>query len=168
VQIGLDASAAYSNLAASFNNVGITADNNTNPGNYDGGGATFSQTAMTNAGAGPGAMITSSGVTFTFPNVAAGVNDNTVAQGQSIALSGTGTSLGFLVSSSFGPALGTGTLTYTDGSTQSYTLASPDWWATAPPSGGAVAVNSQRRDLSKRIRPRTRRTRPSPSARTGL
>jgi hypothetical protein len=61
--------------------------------------------------------------------VAASTNDNTVAEGQTITASGGGT-LGFLESASYGPASGTGTLTYTDGSTQSYTLNAPDWWST--------------------------------------
>ncbi len=141
VQIGLDAAAGYASLAASFNDVGITADSNTAPGNYDGGGASFSETALTNAGAAPGATVISSGIAFTFPNVAAGSSDNTVAEGQTITMSGSGT-LGFLVSGSYGPASGTGTITYTDGSTQSYTLNAPDWFSTSPPSGGAVAVSS--------------------------
>jgi Carbohydrate binding module (family 6) len=140
-QIGLDGAASYPNLAASFNDVGISADNNTAPGNFDGGGASFSQTALTNAGAGPGATISSQGVSYTFPNVAAGVADNTVAEGQKIAVTASGT-LGFLISASYGPATGTGTITYTDGTTQSYTLTAPDWFSTSPPSGGAVAVNS--------------------------
>jgi hypothetical protein len=143
-QIGIDgnsASTTYPNLAASFNDVGISADTNTAPGNFDGGGASFSETALTNAHAGPGASVTASGVTFTFPNVAAGTNDNTVAEGQTITLSGSGT-LGFLVSASYGPASGTGILTYTDGSTQSYSLTAPDWFSTTPPSGGALAVSS--------------------------
>src|SRR5580693_671473 len=141
VQIGLDGAAASTSLAASFNDVGITADSNTAPGNYDGGGASFSETALTNAGAAPEATVVSSGISFTFPNVAAGSNDNTVAEGQKITMSGSGT-LGFLVSGSYGPASGTGTITYTDGSTQSYTLNAPDWFSTSPPSGGAVAVTS--------------------------
>jgi len=144
VQIGLDgnsASTTYPNLAASFNDVGISADTNTAPGNFDGNGSSFSQTALTNANAAPGASVTSSGVTFTFPNVGAGTNDNTVAEGQTITLSGSGT-LGFLVSASYGPATGTGTLTYTDGSNQSYSLTSPDWFSTTPPTGGALAISS--------------------------
>ena len=56
-------------------------------------------------------------------------------------MSGSGT-LGFLLSASYGPATGTGTITYTDGSTQSYTLTSPDWFSTTPPSGGALAISS--------------------------
>ena len=141
VQIGLDGAVTYPSLAASFNNVGITADSNTAPGNYDGNDSSFSETALTNAGAAPGATVTSQGVSYTFPNVAAGTNDNTVAEGQTITMSGSGT-LGFLVSASYGPITGTGTITYTDGSTQSYTITSPDWWSTTPPSGGALAVSS--------------------------
>jgi hypothetical protein len=106
-----------------------------------GGGASFSQTALNNAHAGQNASVTASGVTFTMPNVAAGVNDNTVAQGQTITLSGSGT-LGFLVSASYGPASGSGTITYTDGSTQGYSLTAPDWFSTTPPSGGSLAVSS--------------------------
>jgi hypothetical protein len=37
---------------------------------------------------------------------------------------------------------GTGQIIYTDGSTQSYTLTSPDRFSTTPPAGGAVAVSS--------------------------
>jgi hypothetical protein len=146
VQIGLNAASGngsgYNGLAASYNNVGITADNNTGPGNYDGNGSTFSETALTNAGAGPGAQLTSNGVTYTIPNVAAGTDDNTVAEGQTIDVSGSAADLGFLVSSSYGPASGQGTITYTDGSTQTYSLTVPDWFSTGAPSGGAVAVNS--------------------------
>ncbi|WP_223297235.1 glycosyl hydrolase family 95 catalytic domain-containing protein [Catenulispora acidiphila] len=142
VQIGLDGGAvSFPNLAASFNNVGISADTNTAPGSFDGGGASFSETALTNAHAGPGASVASSGVTFTFPNAAAGSNDNTVAAGQTISLSGSGT-LGFLVSASYGPATGSGTVNYTDGSTQSYSITAPDWFSTTPPSGGALAISS--------------------------
>jgi hypothetical protein len=146
VQIGLDGNAppvvsSYSSLAASFNDVGITADSNTAPGNFDGGGASFSQAALTSAHAAPDASITSSGVTFTFPNVAAGSNDNTVAEGQHISMSGSGT-LGFLMSASYGPATETGYLTYTDGTTQTYTLNSPDWFSTTPPGGEALAISS--------------------------
>ena len=142
VQIGLPQATAYANLAASYNDVGITADNNTNPGNWDGGGASFSETALTNVGAGPGAGITTGGVTYVMPNLAAGTADNTVAEGQTIDMPGSGSSLGFLLSASYGPASGSGTITYSDGSTESYTLNAPDWWSTTAPTGGTVAGNS--------------------------
>ncbi|NUP51864.1 MAG: hypothetical protein HOW97_31780, partial [Catenulispora sp.] len=131
----------YPDLASSFNNVGITADTDTAPGDFDGNGYSFSETALTTAKAAPGASITSSGVTYTFPNVAAGVKDNTVAENQIITMSGSGT-LGFLLNSSYGPVSGTGTITYTDGTKQSYTLSSADWWSATPASGSALAVST--------------------------
>jgi hypothetical protein len=142
VQIGLDPAARASTLAATFNDVGISADSDTAPGNFDGGNASYSQTALSNAGAGPGASVSASGKHFTMANVAAGTADNTVANGQTISVSGSGSSLGFLISGSYGPATGTGTLTYTDGSTKSFSLSAPDWFSTTAPSGGAVAVTS--------------------------
>ena len=142
VQIGLDAATHASSLAATFNDVGISADNNTAPGNFDGGNASYSQTALSNAGAGPNAAVSASGKHFTMPNVAAGAADNTVANGQTITVSGSSGSLGFLVSGSYGPVTGTGTVTYTDGTAQSYSLSAPDWFSTTGPTGGAVAVTS--------------------------
>jgi lysophospholipase L1-like esterase len=131
----------FASLAATFNDAGITADNNTGPGDYDGNGASFSATALAKAGARPGATIKSAGLSFTFPEVSAGAPDNTVAEGQTIKISGHGT-LGFLISGSYGPATGTGTITYTNGSTQKFTLTVPDWYSTIAPSHGAVAVAS--------------------------
>jgi len=258
-----------SSLASSYNDVGITNDTATATGNYDGNGSSFSEQALTGVGASPGATVTSSGVAFTFPNVSAGVNDNVVANGQSVTLTAstsqcavtdtvlvpaltisktsnvstttpgstvlytitatnsgqvaytgatftdsltgllndatynnnasatTGTAtytspnltwtgnlalgatatitysitvdnpdlgstflidtitsnttgnncvpggtIGFLMSASYGPATGTGQIHYTDGTTQNYTLTSPDWYATTAPTGGAVAANS--------------------------
>ena len=142
VQIGLDPPARYTSLSASYNNVAISADSNTAAGNFDGSGTSYSETALTNAGAGPGAQLTSSGVTFTMPAVAAGASDDTVAQGQYIRMGGSGSTLGFLVSASWGPVTGTGTIIYTDGSVQNYTLIAPDWWNGTAPAAGAVAATA--------------------------
>jgi hypothetical protein len=139
VTVGTPASAT---LAESFNDVGITSDSSTNVGNYDGNGSSYSETALTDAGASPGATIASGGLTYTWPNVSAGTDDNTVADGQDVAIGETGSELGFLVSGSYGPVSGSGVITYSDGSTQNYTLSGPDWWSTTPPTGGAVAVNA--------------------------
>ena len=129
VQIGLDKTTVASSLSATYNNVGVTADNNTNPGNIDGGGASMSSTAMANAGARPGGTVSHGGLTFTWPSQAGtGAPDNTVSNGQTVALTGGGNTLGFLVTATYGPASGTGTVTYTDGSTQDFTVSSSDWW----------------------------------------
>lgn len=142
VQIGLDPSKPFTSLAASFNDPGVSDDQNTNAGNYDGNNASFSAQALAAAGATPGAPITSAGLTFTWPNVAAGTQDNTVADGQTIDMTGTGGRIGFLVSGSSGSAGGSGQVVYTDGTVSSYTIDSPDWFDTSPPAGGAVAVAS--------------------------
>ncbi|HEY4020143.1 MAG TPA: hypothetical protein VGM75_15740 [Pseudonocardiaceae bacterium] len=139
VRIGLDPVSTAPSLAATFNNVGVTADNNTNPGNLDGGGASLSATALSNAGAHPGGTISHAGHTFTWPSPSgSGSPDNTVASGQSIALTGSGATLGFLVTATYGPASGTGTIHYSDGSTQSFTLTSSDWFG----GSGDVAISS--------------------------
>lgn len=142
VRIGIDPPVRAASLAASFDNVGISADDNTDAGNYDGSQASYSQTALDGAGAAPGAKVSSSGIDFTMPEEAAGSPDNTVANGQIITFSGSGSTLGFLISGDYGSATGTGTVTYTDGATQSCTLTAPDWFSTDPPAGGSVAVNS--------------------------
>jgi hypothetical protein len=142
VRIGLDPAAHYSSLAASYDNAGVSDDTATAPGNFDGNGASFSAQALAAAGASPGAAITSSGVTFTWPSAAAGADDNTAAGGQFISLNAAGSDLGFLISGSWGPVTGTGEIVYTDGTIQSYSLTAPDWQALTPPNGGAVAISS--------------------------
>lgn len=130
-------------LAAAFNNVGVSDDSNTDPANWDGGGASFSRQALAVAGLTPGASFRHGGVAFTWPaSAGTGQPDNAIAAGQLIAVSGAGTTLGFLISTSYGPASGTGTLQYSDGTTQSYTLASPDWFVTGSAPGLDVAVVS--------------------------
>ncbi|GAA3435692.1 glycosyl hydrolase family 95 catalytic domain-containing protein [Kutzneria kofuensis] len=137
VRIGLDQATVAGSLSATYNNVGVTADNNTNPGDIDGGGASMSATALANAGARAGGTVSHGGLTFTWPSQAGtGSADNTVSNGQTIALNGSGNTLGFLVTATYGPASGTGTITYTDGSTQDFTLSSSDWWG----GSGDVAI----------------------------
>ena len=130
-----------SSLAATFNNVGITADNNTAPGNFDGDDASFSETALTNAGAARARRSAPPARALPSRTWPPGPTTTPSPKARPSACPAAAPSA-FLVSASYGPASGTGTITYTDGSTQSYTLDAPDWWSAAAPSGGAVAVNS--------------------------
>ncbi len=117
-------------LSDSFNNTGISDDSNPSGANLDGGGHSFSQQSLNTAGLSPGATVTEQGITYTMPNVPAGQPDNTIAGGQDISLTGSGTTLGFL-GMAVGPpdvVSGTGTIIYTDGTTQTYTLTFPDWF----------------------------------------
>ncbi|WP_220296845.1 NPP1 family protein [Streptomyces sp. MBT84] len=130
---------AAPSLASTFNNVSVTQDTATNIGDIDGGGASFSAQALAAAGVTPGSTVSHRGVALTWPSTAGtGKADNTVASGQTIALSGTGDSLGFLVSASYGPAGGNGTISYSDGTSQQFSLNSPDWFG----GDGDVAIST--------------------------
>ncbi|MGW0216543.1 glycoside hydrolase family 95 protein [Micromonospora chokoriensis] len=128
-------------LEQSFTNAGITNDSNTNVGNFDGNGASLSAQALASAGASPGATISRNGVNFRWPNVSPGTADNAIASGQTIGISGTGSTLGFLLTGTYGTVSGTGTVVYADGTRQTFTLSSPDWYG-GPHSGGTAAVVS--------------------------
>jgi hypothetical protein len=119
-------------LASYFNNIGVASASNQDAagsnGGIDGGGFVFSAEALGAAGARAGATVTSHGVPFTWPDVAAGAPDNVVAAGQPLRVSGDGTTLAFLLTAGWGPATGSGEVVYANGSTQKYTVDVPDWW----------------------------------------
>jgi hypothetical protein len=116
----------YRNLADAFDNVAITDESDTAPGNFDGGGDSYSAQALAAAGATPGATINHDGVAFTWPNVPAGKPDNVAASGQEITMSGSG-ELAVLGSASGLNQIATVTMTYTDGSTSQAQLGLPNW-----------------------------------------
>jgi NPCBM-associated, NEW3 domain of alpha-galactosidase/Right handed beta helix region len=130
----------YPSLAAGYGNTGISDDTGTADADIDGNGSSFSAQALASAGITPGKALTYDGVTFTWPDVPAGKPDNVVGSGQAIDLSGSGKSLGFLDTSVDGSSTSTGTITYSDGTTQSFTLYAPDWYGSAPYGSNAVIV----------------------------
>ena len=130
----------YPNLSAAFDNPGSSDDTNTAAGNLDGAGYSFSAQALAAAGVTPGSAVKAGGVSFTWPDVPPGQPDNVIAAGQAISVNGTGSALGFLVTATFGQASGTGTIYYTDGTTQAFTVTSPDWYTTPPPAGSDAAI----------------------------
>jgi hypothetical protein len=131
----------FASFTSAIDNVGISDDNNPTAGNLDGGGASYSAQALAAAGLTPGATVTHDGLTFTWPNAQPGTPDNVVAGGQTIAVSGSGSTLGLLGAGDYGTAGGTATITYSDGSTQPFDLTFPDWWSnTAPPGGDILAT----------------------------
>jgi hypothetical protein len=132
----------YATLADGFNNVSITDDTNRAPGNIDGGGNSLSAQALAAVGLTPGATVTHNGLAFTWPNVAGGAADNVEADGRAFTITGTGTTLGFLGVAANGQSFGTGTITYTDGTQQPFTVGFGDWASTTPYPGGEVAVTS--------------------------
>jgi hypothetical protein len=129
-------------LAPFFDNTGISDDTNQAVANLDGHGFSYSEQALTAAGLAPGAAITSSGVQYTWPGVAAGQPDNIIAAGQVIAVPPVAgaTELGVMGSATNGPSSGTLTITYTDGTTQTATLGFTDWTSGTPSFGNGTAA----------------------------
>ena len=129
-----------SSLAASFDNTGITDESNPQPGGagfegFDGDGSTFAAQGLASAGVTPGSTVSAGGLSFTWPDVPAGQPDNTMAQGQIISASGSGSKLGFLASANNAALSGTGTVYYTDGTTQTFTLDIGNFWYASGASG---------------------------------
>jgi beta-glucosidase-like glycosyl hydrolase len=131
----------FASLAAAFDNAGISDDSAPTAGNLSGEGYSYSAQSLAGAGLTQGASVTHDGLTFTWPDAAAGTPDNVVAGGQTVAVSGSGTTLGFLGTSDYGSSSGTGAITYTDGSTQAFTLTFADWWSNAAESGGDILAS---------------------------
>jgi beta-glucosidase len=136
--------APYSSLSAAYDNAGISDNSDPAAADFDGTGESFSSEALaagTPTSLTPGGQATIGGTTFTWPS-AVGAPDNVIADGQLIDISGSGTDLGFLGSGAFGAASGTGTITYTDGTTQTFGLAMADWYNNAPVSGDEIATTT--------------------------
>ena len=139
------------NPADYYDNVGISEDSSTaSCGNYDGDGYTYSATGLASAGLTPGGTVTADGLNFTWPNVASCANDNILAAGQTMLVSGTSgaTQLGLLESSTNGGTSGPITITYTDGTSTTETLASSDWAGGPGTTETAVATMTYRNSSS--------------------
>jgi beta-glucosidase len=136
--------APFSSLAAAYDNAGISDNSDPAAADFDGTGESFSAQALavgTPTALTPGGHATIGGVPFTWPSVVGGP-DNVIADGQIIDLSGSGNELGFLGAAGFGAASGSGTITYTDGSTQPYSISMADWFNNAPVSGDQIATST--------------------------
>src|SRR5580704_9754973 len=83
------ARAATVTLAQAFDNVGITTTADASAGNYDGIGDSFSAAALAADALVPGSTLLHDGLTIRWPDVAPGQPDNVIADGQTLAVSGT-------------------------------------------------------------------------------
>ncbi|WP_406115676.1 alkaline phosphatase family protein [Streptomyces sp. NBC_01014] len=142
----------YTSLTAAFNDVGITDDQNASAGAFDVTGHSYSAQALAAQHLTPGSTVTAEGTTLTWPNVPAGTSDNVNSTGQKVEFSGKGSKLAFLGSGVYGPLTGTGTVTYTDGTTQTFSLGFSDWTlnggGSVPPAGSTVAKTTYRNKAS--------------------
>ena len=122
-------------LQQAFDNVGITTAADAAAGNYDGIGDSFSASGLAAGALSPGRSLLHDGLQITWPDVAPGKADNVVADGQTVAVSGTGSTLGVVGASAYGSTSGTFTVTYADGSTSTATVTFADWINTSPAAG---------------------------------
>lgn len=129
-------------VASAYDNVGITSESDTAPGNFDGGGNSFSAEKLAEAGAGRGATLEALGATLTMPDVAPGTPDNATASGQAIEVDAAGSRLVLLGSGSSYGAAGLLTVHYTDGTTSSGNVGFPNWSFQEPDAHGATLVVS--------------------------
>jgi len=150
------AGGASLDLQADANNVGVGTDGVAGVGDFDMLGNSYSADSLQAQGIAAGQAITAGGVAFNWPDVAPGQPDNVVAQGQVITPTTpvSGTLLSVLGASDHGATQGTGSVVYSDGTTQSFTLGLSDWTLdggrTARPSyGNGIAASLPYRNTSQ-------------------
>ncbi|GCE04645.1 hypothetical protein [Dictyobacter aurantiacus] len=119
---------AVGERAGNLNNIGITNSGATSIGAFDHyHGSSYSAQALQSQGLVSGQNFSSNGYSFPWP--AAGTLDNYAAAGQTLPVTAPANASGvaFLGSATNGGAVGDVTITYTDGSTQTDSLAFLDW-----------------------------------------
>lgn len=122
-----------------FNNNGTSDDSNGYSANFDGGHHNYSAEALYGSGLYAGQQIMFDGVTFSWPAGALGTSNNVVASGQVVPVTTVANAgvLAFLGSATNGATSGTATMTFTDGTSQQFSLGMSDWTlngGTAQPS----------------------------------
>ncbi|GER90379.1 hypothetical protein KDW_45410 [Dictyobacter vulcani] len=122
-------STTTSHSADLYNNVGSTDDAYPQVGQFDGSGNSYTSDSLF---WGPGQPMGTYPYTSELiaPDVIGGAPNNYVAAGQTIPLNPQGKAFGsisFAGAASNGPSYGTGTVNYTDGTQQTFTLGLSDW-----------------------------------------
>ncbi|MEU0127171.1 NEW3 domain-containing protein [Streptomyces sp. NPDC006289] len=130
------------NLAAAYNNVAVTDESATAPGDYDGEGNSFSAQKLAAVGLTPGAKVEALGAELTWPDVAPGTKDNVASSGQAVSLTGKGGRLVLLGSGVSSGAVGSASVHYTDGTSTTGTFGFPNWSFDPADAHGATLVKS--------------------------
>ena len=129
-------------LSSQFNQVGLTDDDNTNLGNLDGLGYSYSIDAL------GGSAVAWAGTTFNLGS--AGQNNVVAANNQTVVLpGGTYTVLQLLAASIFGPQSGTFTVNYSDGTSSTFTQSFSDWAVNSSEPGESVVESMGYRNFNQ-------------------
>ncbi|MFD6039482.1 NEW3 domain-containing protein [Streptomyces griseoincarnatus] len=129
-------------LAAAYDNVGVTDESDTAPGDYDGDGNSFSAQKLAAVGLTPGATVRALGAELIWPEAEPGTPGNVSSAGQAITLNGQGSRLVFLGSGVGSAATGTATVHYTDGTSSRGQFGFPNWSFDPADLHGATLVAS--------------------------
>ncbi|MBS2552598.1 right-handed parallel beta-helix repeat-containing protein [Catenulispora sp. NL8] len=133
-------------FAAALNDTAVTSDADRWAGSLNSAtqsGKSFSATALANAGLTAGADVTAAGIDFgPWHPQALDATDNVLATGQTIAVTGSGTKVGFLGFSTTHGVTENGTLNFTDGTSQAFTLTLSDWTDTTPATGDTLVATA--------------------------
>jgi hypothetical protein len=135
---GVAAPAAYPTVSYAYNDTGLVPSAAASYGNYDGAGHSYSANALAAKGLLPGAAVIAQGVRFMWPAYGRGHFDNIRTQGQTIGITGSGSTLGFLGAATLGTQRGTVTIQYAGGTTQTAVLTFADWRANHAASGSKI------------------------------
>ncbi|WP_461003154.1 GH92 family glycosyl hydrolase [Streptomonospora sediminis] len=136
-----DVPPSYTDGADARNNIGTTPEGRGGLGSLDFSDWSLSRAALAGAGAEPGAEIPfdGTGIEFTWPDTEPGQPDNWIPHGQRIGVDRSGAGkISFLGLATNGPAAGTATVRYTDGSSRQVAVEFTDW--AAPAAGGNTAL----------------------------
>jgi predicted alpha-1,2-mannosidase len=141
-----DAPPSFTDGQHAFNNIGVSDDGKANTANLDSSGHSLSAQALAAAGVKPGGPVTAAGVTFTWPKTKPGKPNNWLVAGQTVSVPGgaTGKTLSLLGLATNGPATGTLTVTYTDGSASTHPITFGDWAVATPQPGNVLAATMDR------------------------
>jgi hypothetical protein len=137
--------------APPYNNIGTSDDAAPASGNFD-GASSYSAQALQAAGVTPGATLTINGAQFTWPKASSGNQNNYLVAGQTLPLNpaANAQSIAFLGAATNGAHTGTTTITYTDGTTQTFMLAFSDWTldggGSTPIAGNTIAITTPYRN----------------------
>jgi beta-glucosidase len=127
---GLTVDVPYASLQAAYDSRAISDDSDIGAANFDGNGNSYSEQALSAAGLARGATVTVGATTVQWPDTPAGTADSVLAEGQTILMpaSLTATQLTVVGASSSNNESGTGTIEYSDGTNQPYTLTVDNWF----------------------------------------
>ena len=126
-------------LADAYNSVGITDDSATDKGDLDGTGKSYSRQALAAAGLAPGAVISHRGASIPWPASGSGEPDHLLCGDRAVSLSGFGSALVLVGTSTFSLGVGRALVYYKDGSTDQVSFMFEQNTAAAGPDIGTLA-----------------------------